>query len=283
MLMRATRRGWPPVIMLAVVLTSLQLSARPVAAEDRRDTESRDAQRGEPDFLFGAPKWTFAVRGGWSLASAKCGEDSFIGGSGAFGTTDNLYDFVCQQLTVEEGDFDAPVVSLDVAFILNSRLAAALKFDYSRASVDSEFRDFVDQDDNPITQRTELSRVPVTGNLKFYFIPLGREVSRYSWVPNSFAPYIGGGGGFLWYRFKQVGDFVDFQDLSIFPDIFISDGFTSVLQVFGGVDIKIERRFFLTIETGYMWAKSDLEEDFVDFDPIDLSGLKVTGGIDFVF
>jgi hypothetical protein len=32
-----------------------------------------------------------------------------------------------------------------------------------------------------------------------------------------------------------------------------------------------------------MWADAGLSEDFVGFDPIDLSGLRLTAGINFSF
>ena len=119
--------------------------------------------------------------------------------------------------------------------------------------------------------------------MKYYLKPRGREISRYAWVPYSFAPYVGGGGGLLWYRFRQAGDFVDSEDLSIFSDLFESEGWTATLHVVGGADIKLTPRLFLTVEACYAWADAELSPDFVGFDPIDLSGFKTTVGIDLVF
>ncbi len=219
------------------------------------------------DFLFGVPKASFAARGGWSVAGAKS----------------EIFEFVQDQLTVEKGDFNAPVWILDFAYRINPRLDAMFRFGYCGASVDSESRDYVDQDDNPILQTTELKKVPLTGNVKFYLMPRGREISRFAYVPESFVPYVGGGGGLLWYRFRQVGDFVDFDDMSIFPDTFNSVGWAPTLNIFGGVDIKLSPRLFLAVEASYDWAKSDMGEDFVDFDPIDLSGFALTAGLQVVF
>ena len=42
--------------------------------------------------------------------------------------------------------------------------------------------------------------------------------------PHMVVPYIGGGGGFLWYEMSQTGDFVDFVDNSIFADTLVSSG-----------------------------------------------------------
>ena len=170
-----------------------------------------------------------------------------------------------------------------MALRLKPNIDALFRVDYSYSSVASEFRDYVDMDDFPITQETMLTQVPVTAGLKFYLISPGRQVSRYAWIPRSFAPYVGGGAGFVWYRLEQEGDFVDFDDLSIFTDFFISEGWSTTVQVFGGVDIKLTPRVYLSIEALYAWADAELSQSFVDFDPIDLTGLRTTAGVEFVF
>ena len=172
---------------------------------------------------------------------------------------------------------------MDLAYRLNERLSAVFGFEYSRADIQSEFRDYVDLDDLPITQETKLSEIPLTGSLKFYLIPQGKEISRYAWVPSSIAPFVGGGGGFVWYRFDQAGDFVDFDDLSIFPDRFQSEGGGATAHLFGGVEFKLIPRLFFTFEMRYSWADAELAGSFVGFDPIDLAGLRTSFGIDVLF
>jgi hypothetical protein len=186
-------------------------------------------------------------------------------------------------LTVDKGDFNAPALLIDFGIDIHPHLAAAFRFEYSRASFGSEFRDWVDQDDNPILQTTEFITVPLTANLKVFLHPRGREISRYAWVPYTVAPYVGGGGGVLWYRFDHYGDFVDFDSLDIFSDRFLSDGWTPTFHVFGGVDIKLHRRYFLSVEVRYAWAESELGQAFVDFEPIDLAGFRSSVGVNILF
>ncbi len=52
---------------------------------------------GRPDFLFGAPRGSFGVRGSWVFARA--GSD--------------LFDFVQQHLTLDKSDFNAPAFGFD--------------------------------------------------------------------------------------------------------------------------------------------------------------------------
>ena len=93
-------------------------------------------------------------------------------------------------------------------------------------------------------------------------------------MPNTVVPYVGAGGGAHWYRLRQQGDFVDYVDLSVFTDVFESSGWTPSAHVFGGADIKVHRRLYVTVEARYQWAAGDLGPDWIDFDPIDLSGLR---------
>src|SRR3989304_3118729 len=80
----------------------------------------------DPDFLFGAPKFSVGARVGWSFARA----DS------------NFFEFPRELLTVGNSDFDAPTFGFDFAFLLNQRVDTVLGFEIIRSSVTSEFRDY---------------------------------------------------------------------------------------------------------------------------------------------
>lgn len=224
-------------------------------------------QRANPDFLFGRPDGSFGVRGNWIFSRA--GSD--------------WYDFVTDQLTLDKGSFNAPAVTFEAGFSLNSRVDVVGGVDVSNASTSSEYRHFIDNNRLPITQTTELRGTTISGSLKYALIPRGREVGSVAWVPSTFVPYVGAGGGAHWYKLTQQGDFVDFIDLSVFTDVFRSSGWTPSAHVFGGADIKVYKRLYITIEARYQWAKGDLGAEWIDFDPIDLSGLQIGSGINVVF
>jgi hypothetical protein len=96
-------------------------------------------------------------------------------------------------------------------------------------------------------------------------------------------PYVGAGGGAYWFQLKQRGDFVDFVDLSVFGDVFQASGWTPSAHVFGGTDIQLYRRLFLSLEGRYIWAAGNMGAEWVDFDPIDLSGFRIGTGINVLF
>jgi hypothetical protein len=248
---------------VGLLIVCLALAA-PAAAQNRLPPPN---PRPAPDFFFAQPAGSVSVRGSWLFARA--GSD--------------WYDFVTNQLTVEQADFNAPGIGVDVGFALNPRLEAQFGLDYSHANVQSEYRDFVDNNRLPITQQTRLREVNLSGNVKVALTDRGRDVSRFAWVPRSIVPYAGAGGGVLWFDVNQTGDFVDFVDLSVFTDVFASRGWTPSAQVFGGADIRLFRRLYLTVDGRYLWAAGELGREWIDFDPIDLAGFRLSAGFNVVF
>jgi hypothetical protein len=195
----------------------------------------------------------------------------------------DLFDFVEDQLTVDKHDFNGPAVAVDVGIALKRRVDLVSALQINRTSVRSEYREFLDNNRLPIEQSTRLKTVDLSGSLRYALLPRGYEVSRLAWVPRRVIPYVGAGVGAMWYAFEQSGDFVDFVDLSVFSDSFRSAGWAPSAHAFGGVDVQIHRRLFLTVEGRYVWANATLGNDFVDFDPIDLAGFRVATGVNFVF
>jgi hypothetical protein len=227
-----------------------------------------EAQAGGPGFLFRAPRALASVRVSWLRPSA--GSDIFT--------------FVQQHLTVDRRDFNRPAIIGEGGVVLSPRVDLLGGVEYSKSTTPSEYRDFVDNQRLPILQRTELNLANATLSAKFSLVPKGQAVSRLAWVPRGFVPYVGAGGGAVWYRFRQFGDFVDVQDnFAVFTDAFQSAGWAPSLHAFGGADLRVWRGVALSMEGRYVWASADLGPDFSGFEPIDLSGLRLSSGVSLVF
>jgi hypothetical protein len=226
-------------------------------------------QRPTPDFLFGEPKGSLGVRGSWVFASA--GSD--------------VFDFVREHLTIDGGAFNAPAIGTDLAMTINRRLDVVFGFDYSQASVGSEYRAFVDNNRQPIEQTTRLREANLGGTLRVMLAPRGTGISRLAWIPARVTPYVGAGGGALWYEFTQTGDFIDVlsANRAVFTDHFTSTGWTPSAHALGGVDLRILRRTYMTFEGRYLWAAAPLQRQFEDFDPIDLAGFRLSAGVNVLF
>jgi hypothetical protein len=86
------------------------------------------------------------------------------------------------------------------------------------------------------------------------------------------------GGGAMWYRFRQEGDFIDFTNNNVFHDTFESSGFTPMAHLLAGMDYSLSPRWGLTAEGRYEFANAALSQDFSGFHRIDLSGFSLTAG-----
>lgn len=240
----------------------------PSAAQNSTPQSSGGFQApSNPDFMLGRPRASLGVRGEWVFASA--GSD--------------IYDFVTDQLTLEKSSFNAPGFGAELAFSISPRVDVVTGFDVAKSSTSSEYRDFVDNQNLPIQQETSLRQSNVFGAIKFAVLPRGRSISRFAWIPSTIVPYVGGGGGFTNYDFTQNGDFVDFSDNRVFTDRFRSHGWAPTAMVFGGTDIQVYKRMFMSLEGRYVWAKATLDADFIDFEPMDLGGFRFGAGFHLMF
>jgi hypothetical protein len=215
------------------------------------------------DFLLGVPDGTLTLRGGWALASANS----------------DIFSFTTGLLTVRHRDFSSPTASADVAFRVLSKTDLVVSTGYSGMSKRSEFRGFIDNNNQPIEQNTQFIRVPLTVSVKQYLMSRGRSVGHLAWIPSPFAAYVGVGGGATWYRFRQDGDFIDFADSSVFSAVMQSDGWTPEAHVLAGVEWNLSARFAAVTEARYERSYATLGADFRNFAPIDLSGFSTTAGI----
>ena len=221
------------------------------------------------DFQFGEPRMSLGFRGGWRFNRSK-GE---------------IYDFLTDELTLSNSDFDAPAFAFDFSWRLVSWMDVVFGFEFSGRYEKSEDRGFNEEEDgSAINQKTRLTQVPLTLSLKFYPIGRGEQVGQYAWIRKAVVPYIGGGIGFTWYELKLKGDFVDEDDPRnefIFSDVFTSDDWTFAQHAFAGVDIKLTRSFGLILEGRYYWADADVKGDFADFNSIDLNGARAMIGFNW--
>jgi hypothetical protein len=255
------------VMMVAVGVRAADAAAASPDPDQRRVPPRAGPPAPEPDFWFGQPRG--AVRVHVSRLFAREGSD--------------LFSFLQEQFTIDGHAFDATVVGTEVGVRLTPRASVLFGVDVSRALNPSEYRDFVDSDGIAIVQDTRLTEVNLSTSLKFALTPPGRQISRLAWIPHPITPYVGAGGGALWYRLEQQGEFVDFVDLSIFDARFRSTGWTPSAHVFGGADVNLWKRVFLGLEARYVWADAPLGRDFTGFEPIDLTGLKLTVGATVAF
>ena len=221
------------------------------------------AQATGDGFLFRRPGGSFRIWTGYDRARA----DSPI------------FTFVTDTFTLSKSSFGAFAIGGDVAMRVAPRMDLVLSGGWAGSKAGSEYRNWTDNNNQPIRQTTSLERVPLTASLKWYLVEPGQAIGHFAWVPARLAPFVGVGGGVMWYRFQQYGDFINYGDSSIANDAFSSDRWTGTLHAFAGMDVALGPRYILTGRAQYTWAKSQLGSDFVGPNSVDLSGLAVTVGV----
>jgi outer membrane protein W len=249
---------WVLALLLIAIFSAPQLFA---AGNDPEPTPSQ-AQNRQSGFNIGKTRMFIGAHAGMSFPN----------------TASDLFTKVTQDLTLKKSDFQAPFFSFDFGVPFQSHFAAVFAVEYSAASPVSEFRHFVDENGNSIVQTTHFSQLPITGTFRYYPVKNGESVGSYVWMPTRFNPYIAAGGGIMRYNFSQEGDFVDSKTLNIFEHAFESNGVALAAHVAGGFDINISKRFFVNFEARYVFSHKKLSQDFINFKPIDLWGLRTSGG-----
>ncbi len=214
-------------------------------------------------FLFRRPQGTFTIRMGVARPNA----------------TGDPYTFFSNELTLSKSSYVAFDLAADMAFALAPRMDLVIGSGWAGSQAGSEERHWTDQNGQPIRQTTTLQRVPITASLKFYLRPPGRSVGRFVWVPApGMNPYVGVGGGVMYSRLHQWGNFVGTDTLS-HSDNFASESWTGTAHAFAGVDVPLGPRFVASVEGRYVYAKTALGPDFENVGNMDLSGFAVTVGV----
>ncbi len=214
-------------------------------------------------FLFRRPQGTFTLRMGVARPNA----------------TGDPFAFFSNELTLSRSSYVAFDLAADLAFALTPRMDLVIGSGWAGSQAPSEARHWTDQNNQPIRQTTTFQRVPITASLKFYLRSPGRSVGRFVWVPSpGMNPYVGVGGGLMYSRIHQWGNFVG-TDTIIRSDNFASESWTGTAHAFAGVDLPLGPRFVASAEARYVYATTPLGPDFSGFGNMDLSGVSVTVGM----
>jgi hypothetical protein len=155
-------------------------------------------------------------------------------------------------------------------------LSAGTSFFHNTTTVEDV--DFEHTDGAPILRDIRLEIVPLEASV--HFLPAGRN-------PHVI-PYVGGGFGFYYWEYEEIGDFVVDRfsnDPRVITGSAYSDGWDPGWHVEGGVHIPVGRSVAIVGEAKYWKAEGDLDVGGFDpsFEPIDLSGVMFSAGVSIWF
>lgn len=183
------------------------------------------------------------------------------------------WDETFDAFTGQPSDFEDVVFGVDYMWRTSRHAGLLFGGSYYDGATTQAYRDWVDANGADITHRTSLMLSDLTAAYVWRF---GRGGA---------SPYIGGGGGLLWWRLREEGYFIDFSDAEL-PVVFASyraEGTTWELFALAGFDIPLGRQWSFFFEGRYRWSEAELNEDFSGFGTIDLSGLQLAGGFSWNF
>lgn len=225
------------------------------------------------DYMLGRPKATLTLRVGAARPNASDGVFAATGTNGQ------------RLLTLDADKFLGVSAGGDIGVPLSQRVELQLSATVASRRVESEYRDFVDNNDLPIAQATRLRRAPVSIGLRYNLVPAGRSVSRLAWVPAKLVPYVAAGGGAMYYKFQQEGDFVDFRstNLDVFAAKLEAKGWAPLAYAAGGITWAVLPAVAINTELRYDHSRTPLKGDYTGFDNTALSGLGLTTGFQFRF
>ena len=179
--------GMASRVILALVV-GLMLSAPTGLIAQAGSFPGSSGSVGEPGFLFERPRISIGLRGGVFLHRA--GSD--------------LYDFSTERFTVDRSDYRALALGVEGGVWIGDRAEITVAIDGSRLTLESEYRDWVEEidrpdgaiEERPIRQTTRLTHGPaVAFGARWYLRDRGDQLGRFIWIPRDWNAYVGGGGG----------------------------------------------------------------------------------------
>ena len=168
-----------------------------------------------------------------------------------------------QVFTFEPSDLDGWAFGFTYLMPVSPHLELGWNLDYAEGTDVTEYRNVVDENGFSILHDTRLRCAPAS--VDFRWLPAGRAARRVShgqYAARHPIPYLGAGVAANFWRYEEVGDFVDFGTNQIFTAGFVDDGVAAEAHVVGGVEIPLGPVWGLTLEGRYAWSDDELSDDF---------------------
>ncbi|MEE4270079.1 MAG: outer membrane beta-barrel protein [Thermoanaerobaculales bacterium] len=183
------------------------------------------------------------------------------------------WDGVFEGFTGSPSDLQDMVWGMDFVWFFGPNTGVLFGSSFFSGDTTSAYEDWQSFDGRDIRHTTRLEFADLTASF----------VVRFS--DGRFRPYLGLGGGIVWYELTDEGEFIDFgdPDLPVFWAWYGADGTAFTAHGLAGVDVAMSPHTSFFIEGRYRWAEDTLGDDYSGFGDLDLSGWEVSGGFAFAF
>ena len=194
----------------------------------------------------------------------------------------DIWDFNETFTTQDTSDFDDWIIGMSFGVPVARHLDVQFGIQYYDGETDVRYRDIFTISDGAVEQHHDLWFVPHEVTLRFLLIPR-RSASGHLYP---IVPYIGGGGGGLYWEYREEGLFADDVEnpTFVFFDEREERGLTWAAHAVAGLEVQFTREAAMFFEGRYRWAEDGLGGDFeADLDDIDLGGLSLSAGFTWRF
>jgi hypothetical protein len=171
------------------------------------------------------------------------------------------------------GDFKGFTGGIEWLVPAGSHLEAGIGVGFYQREVPTLYWDWTNDDGSEIEQRLKLRTVPISATLKY--LPLGTR--------RGFQPYVGIGVAMYLWQYRESGDFIDFNDLSVFNATYSGSGTSFGPLATFGVRGRVSAHVDIGAEVRCQWGHGNLStSDFLN-DRIDLGGINALGTLRYRF
>ena len=183
------------------------------------------------------------------------------------------WDGIFEGFTGQPSDLQDFVWGTDLMWRTGRNTGLLFGLSWYDGATTSAYEDWVAGDGSEVRHTTRLRLWDLTAAFIYRF-PTG-----------GVRPYLGLGGGFVWYDLTDEGYFIDFgsPDLPVIWAWYGASGNTFEAFGLAGLDIPLGSRWSFFVEGRYRWASDELGQDYAGFGELDLSGWEATGGFGFYF
>lgn len=190
-------------------------------------------------------------------------------------TSSEYWDDKFTDFTGSSSDFNDFIFMVDYRHPVSDSSAMLFSVGWYEGATTQAYRDWVDPAGREIRHKTSL-RTFETSAAWIYEIGARQH---------PVTPYLGAGGGFIWWELIERGDFIDFgnSNLPIINTWYGTNDVTLALFGVAGLDINFGGAWSLVGQARYRWAEDELGGNFAGFGTIDLSGFDYTIGAAFHF
>ena len=144
-------------------------------------------------------------------------------------------------------DFNSVTFGGEWLYAINDYIETGVGVSYYQGTAPSVYDDLVNADGREIVQELKLRMAPVSATVRF--LPIGRS--------GPVEPYVGGGIGFINWRYSETGEFVDSSDGSIFRANYKANGTAIGPVLLGGVRFPLSDALLMGAELRWQKAEGD--------------------------